>query len=213
MSNIMDYFDRFPGQYEGDQQRYARGMDDYHRKLDMISLREKSKHYDDLDISEKKEIEGKVDMQGKGSRKGSRKGGTYNDALQAHGVYHGYQDWEDISFVPEDEALETLSDIATDEGKSVDTLVAEMSEFRRTSNPDRLGGRKGSVYELDNGRIVGEQEAKEYQENYGNMMEQAWEEHKRKKRIGNPIKNINPKLAQNAVGKNVSKLVTNRLTK
>lgn len=39
MSNIMDYFDRFPGQYEGDQQRYARGMDDYHRKLDMVALR------------------------------------------------------------------------------------------------------------------------------------------------------------------------------
>ena len=176
MSNIMDYFDKFPGQYEGDQQRYARGMDDYHRKLDMIALREKSKHYDDLDISDKKDVEGKVDMQGKGSRKG----GTYNDALQAHGVYHGYNDWEDTTFVPEDEALETLSDIATDEGKTVDTLVAEMSEFRRTSNPDRLGGRKGSVYQLDNGAIVNEAEAKEYQENYGNMMDQAWEEHKRK---------------------------------
>lgn len=209
MSNIMDYFDKFPGQYEGDQQRYARGMDDYHRKLDMIALREKSKHYDDLDISDKKDIEGKVDMQGKVSRKG----GTYNDALQAHGVYHGYHDWEDSSFVPEDEALDTLSDIAESEGKTVDTLVSEMSEFKRTSNPNRLGGRKGTVYQLDNGSIVNEAEAKEYQENYGNMMEQAWEEHKRKKRIGNPIKNINPKLAQSAVGKNVSKLVTNRLTK
>ena len=205
----MDYFDRFPGQYEGDQQRYARGMDDYHRKLDMIALREKSKHYDDLDISDKKDIEGKVDMQGRGSRKG----GTYNDALQAHGVYHGVHNWEDSSFVPEDEAIETLSDIATDEGKTVDTLVAEMSEFRRTSNPDRLGGRKGTVYQLDNGSIVNEAEAKEYQENYGNMMDQAWEEHKRKKRIGNPVKNIDPKLAQSAVGKNVSRLVTNRLTK
>lgn len=209
MSNIMDYFDKFPGQYEGDQQRYARGMDDYHRKLDMIALREKSKHYDDLDISDKKDVEGKVDMQGKGSRKG----GTYNDALQAHGVYHGYEDWEDTVFLPEDEALEQLSEIAEFEGKSVDTLVAEMSEFRRNSNPDRLGGRKGSVYQLDNGSIVNEAEAKEYKENYGNMMDQAWEEHKRKKRIGNPIKNINPKLAQSAVGKNVSKLVTNRLTK
>ena len=209
MSNIMDYFDKFPGQYEGDQQRYARGMDDYHRKLDMIALREKSKHYDDLDISDKKDVEGKVDMQGKGSRKG----GTYNDALQAHGVYHGHEDWKDTVFLPEDEALEQLSEIAEWEGKSVDTLVAEMSEFRRNSNPDRLGGRKGSVYQLDNGAIVNEAEAKEYQENYGNMMDQAWEEHKRKKRIGNPIKNINPKLAQSAVGKNVSKLVTNRLTK
>ena len=209
MSNIMDYFDKFPGQYEGDQQRYARGMDDYHRKLDMIALREKSKHYDDLDISDKKDVEGKVDMQGKGSRKG----GTYNDALQAHGVYHGHEDWEDTVFLPEDEALEQLSEIAAWEGKSVDTLVSEMSEFRRNSNPDRLGGRKGSVYQLDNGAIVNEAEAKEYQENYGNMMDQAWEEHKRKKRIGNPIKNINPKLAQSAVGKNVSKLVTNRLTK
>lgn len=209
MSNIMDYFDKFPGQYEGDQQRYARGMDDYHRKLDMIALREKSKHYDDLDISDKKDVEGKVDMQGKGSRKG----GTYNDALQAHGVYNGHEDWEDTVFLPEDEALEQLSEISEFEGKSVDTLVAEMSEFRRNSNPDRLGGRKGSVYQLDNGSIVNEAEAKEYKENYGNMMDQAWEEHKRKKRIGNPIKNINPKLAQSAVGKNVSKLVTNRLTK
>lgn len=68
------------------------------------------------------------------SRKGSRKGGRYNDALQAHGVYHGYQDWEDSSFVPEDEALETLSDIAESEGKTVDALIAEMDKFRQESD-------------------------------------------------------------------------------
>ena len=48
--NIMDYNDKYPGQYEGDQQRYARGMDDYYRKLNMIALREHGKHYEDLDI-------------------------------------------------------------------------------------------------------------------------------------------------------------------
>lgn len=68
------------------------------------------------------------------SRKGSRKGGYYNDALQAHGVYHGHQDWEDYSFVPEDEAIETLGWIAEDEGKTVDTLVAEMYRFRKENN-------------------------------------------------------------------------------
>lgn len=69
-----------------------------------------------------------------GSRKGDRKGGYYNDALQAHGVYHGYQDWEDVSFVPEDEALETLGWIAEDEGKTVDQLVSELYKFRQENN-------------------------------------------------------------------------------
>lgn len=68
------------------------------------------------------------------SRKGSRKGGIYNDALQAHGVYSGYQDWEDASFVPEDEALETLTDIANSENKSVDALITEMERFRKESH-------------------------------------------------------------------------------
>lgn len=69
-----------------------------------------------------------------GSRKGSRKGGRYNDALQAHGVYHGHEDWEDAVFVPEDEALEQLEEIAAWEGKTVDALIAEMDKFRQESN-------------------------------------------------------------------------------
>lgn len=66
MSNIMDYYDQYPGQYEGDQQRYARGMDDYHRKLDMVSLRKYGRHYDDLGIDSKKDVENRVSMQRKG---------------------------------------------------------------------------------------------------------------------------------------------------
>lgn len=68
------------------------------------------------------------------SRTGQRKGGYYNDALQAHGVYHGHQDWEDVSFVPEDEALETLDWIAEDEGKTVDQLITELHKFRKENN-------------------------------------------------------------------------------
>lgn len=66
MSNIMDYYDQYPGQYEGDQQRYARGMDDYHRKLDMVSLRKYGRHYDDLEMDAKKDVENRVSLQRKG---------------------------------------------------------------------------------------------------------------------------------------------------
>lgn len=66
MSNVMDYYDKYPGQYEGDQQRYARGMDDYHRKLEMVSLRKYGRHYDDLDIDDKKDVENRVSLQRKG---------------------------------------------------------------------------------------------------------------------------------------------------
>ena len=124
--NIMDYYDRDPGQYEGDQQRYARGMDDYHRKLTMIALREHGKHYDDLDIHAKKDVESKVSLQG--SRKGE------------------------------------------------------------------------PVFQLDNGKVVGEKEAQEYQNNYANMMEQAWEKHKEEKE-------------RKGSHRNVSNIVIDRLTK
>lgn len=123
-NNIMDYHDKFPGQYEGDQQSYARGMDDYHRKLNMVSLREYGKHYEDLDVHAKRNVESKVNMQ----------------------------------------------------------------------------GRKGTVYQLDNGKVVGEQEAKEYQSNYVNMMEQAWEKH-------------NEEQDRNGSHKSVSSLIVDRLTK
>lgn len=133
---IQDYLDKFPGQYEGEQQRYARGMDDYYRKVDAISLREYGKHYEELDVHAQKRVESLVDMQG--------------------------------------------------------------------------SARKGSIYQLEDGRIVNEQEAKDYQNKYVDMMDQAWEEHK-KNRKGNPINNIDPKIGQSVVGKNVSNLVTSRL--
>lgn len=133
---IQDYLDKFPGQYEGEQQRYARGMDDYYRKVDTISLREYGKHYEELDVHAKKRVESLVDMQG--------------------------------------------------------------------------SARKGSIYQLEDGRIVNEQEAKDYQNKYVDMMDQAWEEHK-KNRKGNPINNIDPKIGQSVVGKNVSNLVKSRL--
>ena len=135
--SIHDYLDKFPGQYEVEQQRYARGMDDFYRKVDAISLREYGKHYEELDVHAQKRVESLV---------------------------------------------------------------------------DRQGSRKGGIFQLDNGSIVNEKEAEEYKNNYGNMMDQAWEEHK-KNRKGNPINNIDPKIGQNVVGKNVSKLVTNRLNK
>lgn len=134
---IQDYLDKFPGQYEGEQQRYARGMDDFYRKVDAISLREYGKHYEELDVHAQKRVE---------------------------------------------------------------------------SLTDRQGSRKGEIFRLDNGSIVNEKEAEKYKNNYANMMDQAWEEHK-KKRKGNPINNIDPKIGQNVVGKNVSNLVTNRLNR
>lgn len=67
-------------------------------------------------------------------REGSRKGGYYNDALQAHGVYHGHEDWEDEVFIPEDEAKEQLEDIAQWEGKTLDELASEMHRFRKENN-------------------------------------------------------------------------------
>ena len=124
--NIMDYHNNYHGQYEGDQQRYARGMDDYYRKLNMIALREYGKHYEDLDIHAKKVVESKVSLQG--SRKGE------------------------------------------------------------------------PVFQLDNGKIVGEKEAQDYQNNYVNMMEQAWEKHKQEK-------------DRKGSHRNVSNIVIDRLTK
>lgn len=135
---IQDYLDKFPGQYEGEQQRYTRGMDDFYRKVDAISLREYDKHYEELDVHAQKRVESLVDMQG--------------------------------------------------------------SE------------RKGSIYQLEDGRIVNEQEAEQYRKDYVKMMEQDWEDYK-KNRKGNPINNIDPRIGQNTVGKNVSRLVTNRLNK
>lgn len=64
----------------------------------------------------------------------NNKSGVYNDALQAHGVYHGHKDWEDAVYVPEDEALEQLEEIAAWEGKTVDALITEMERFRKESN-------------------------------------------------------------------------------
>lgn len=64
----------------------------------------------------------------------NNKSGVYNDALQAHGVYHGHEDWEDAVYVPEDEALEQLEEIAAWEGKTVDALITEMERFRKESH-------------------------------------------------------------------------------
>lgn len=87
------------------------------------------------------------------SHKGSRKGGRYNDALQAHGVYHGHEDWEDAVFVPEDEALEQLEEIAAWEGKTVDALIAEMNKFRQESDGSRKGSRKGESGDTDEAHL------------------------------------------------------------
>lgn len=139
--DIHDYLDKFPGQYESEQQRYARGMDDSYRKVDAISLREYGVHYEELTVDKQKEVESRVDMQG--SRKGT-----------------------------------------SDTG----------------------------VYQLDNGKIVGKDEADQYKSNYINMMEQAWEDHK-KNRKGNPVNNIDPKIGQGIVGKNVSGRIIDRMTR
>ena len=139
--DIHYYLDKFPGQYESEQQRYARGMDDFYRKVDAISLREYGVHYEELTVDKQKEVESRVDMQG--SRKGT-----------------------------------------SDTG----------------------------VYQLDNGKIVGKDEADQYKSNYINMMEQAWEDHK-KNRKGNPVNNIDPKIGQGIVGKNVSGRIINRMTR
>lgn len=138
--DIHDYLDKFPGQYESEQQKYARGMDDFYRKVDAIALKEYESHYEELSVKDQKIVESKVEMQG------SRKG-----------------------------------DAGTE------------------------------VYRLDDGRVVGAQEAKNYQSNYVKMMEEAHDEYMRNRK-GNPINNVDPKIGQGIVGKNVSGSIIGRMT-
>lgn len=137
--NIHDYLDKFPGQYESEQQKYARGMDDLYRKVDAISLKEYGSHYEELSVKDQKTVESKVEMQG------YRKG-----------------------------------DAGTE------------------------------VYRLDDGRVVGAQEAKNYQSNYVKMMEEAHDEYMRNRK-GNPINNVDPNIGQGIVGKNVSGSIIRRM--
>lgn len=139
--DVHDYLDKFPGQYESEQQKYARGMDDFYRKVDAIALKEYGSHYEELSVKDQKIVESKVEMQG------SRKG-----------------------------------DAGTE------------------------------VYRLDDGRVVGAQEAQNYQNNYVKMMEEAHEEYMRNRK-GNPINNVDPKIGQGIVGKNVSGSIIGRMTR
>lgn len=137
--DIHDYLDKFPGQYESEQQKYARGMDDFYRKVDAIALKEYGSHYEELSVKDQKIVESKVEMQG-----------------------------------------------------------------------SRNGNAGTEVYRTEDGRVVGAQEAKNYQSNYVKMMEEAHDEYMRNRK-GNTINNVDPKIGQVITGKNVSSSIIGRI--
>lgn len=137
---IQDYFDRFPGEYESEREKYEKSMDKHFDDLDMLSMNKFGRHYDELSVNEQKEIESMIDN--KKARTGS-------------GIFQK-------------------------EGKDT------------------------TVYQLDDGRIVGPKAAEEYRKNYGKMMDDAWEQYKKsKERKGSASPDC----------ENVSKIILNRLTR
>ena len=137
---IQDYFDRFPGEYEAEREKYEKSMDKHFDDLDMLSMNKFGRHYDELSVNEQKEIESMIDN--KKARTGS-------------GIFQK-------------------------EGKDT------------------------TVYQLDDGRIVGPKAAEEYRNNYGKMMDDAWEQYKKsKERKGSASPDC----------ENVSKIILNRLTR
>lgn len=105
---------------------------------------------------------------------------TYYDTIDSY--------YDDLNSIAHREYGQEYSDLPVNVQKIVENILSSRH------------GRKGNtntVYRLDTGEIVGESRAREYQENYGKMMEDAWNEHV-KSRKGN---------------KNVSNIIISRLTK
>lgn len=127
---IHDYLDKFPGEYQEEREKYEKSMDEHFEDLDMLSMNKFGKHYDELSVSEQKEIEAMIDTK---------------KARQGNGVF-----------------------------------------------------------QLDNGKVVGAKEAEEYKNNYGKMMDDAWEQYKKsKERKGSTSPDC----------ENASKIILNRLTR
>lgn len=127
---IHDYLDKFPGEYQAEREKYEKSMDEHFEDLDMLSMNKFGKHYDELSVSEQKEIEAMIDTK---------------KARQGNGVF-----------------------------------------------------------QLDNGKVVGAKEAEEYKNNYGKMMDDAWEQYKKsKERKGSASPDC----------ENASKIILNRLTR
>lgn len=127
---IHDYLDKFPGEYQAEREKYEKSMDEHFEDLDMLSMNKFGRHYDELSVSEQKEIEAMIDTK---------------KARQGNGVF-----------------------------------------------------------QLDNGKVVGAKEAEEYKNNYGKMMDDAWEQYKKsKERKGSASPDC----------ENASKIILNRLTR
>lgn len=127
---IHDYLDKFPGEYQAEREKYEKSMDEHFENLNMLSMNKFGKHYDELSVTEQKEIEAMIDTK---------------KARQGNGVF-----------------------------------------------------------QLDNGKVVGAKEAEEYKNNYGKMMDDAWEQYKKsKERKGSASPDC----------ENASKIILNRLTR
>lgn len=127
---IHDYLDKFPGEYKAEREKYEKSMDEHFENLNMLSMNKFGKHYDELSVTEQKEIEAMIDTK---------------KARQGNGVF-----------------------------------------------------------QLDNGKVVGAKEAEEYKNNYGKMMDDAWEQYKKsKERKGSASPDC----------ENASKIILNRLTR
>lgn len=95
-----------------------------------------------------------------------------------------------------DEYYDRLNKIAKEKyGKNYEDLDIHAKNDCESQVDDHKGSckgsRKGDIYQLDNGKIVNKEEADAYKNNYANMMDAAWEEHKRKKRDGSRKGSIN----------------------
>lgn len=170
---IQDYFDRFPGEYEAEREKYEKSMDKYFEDLDMLSINKFGRHYDELSITEQKEIESMIDN--KKARTGSA-------------IYQ----LDDGRIVGEKEAEEYRNNY----GKMMDGSWEQYKNSKESKDT--------TVYQLDDGRIVGPKAAEEYRNNYGKMMDDAWEQYKKsKERKGSACPDC----------ENVSKIILNRLTR
>ena len=66
---IHDYLDKFPGEYQAERDKYEKSMDKHFEDLDMLSMNKFGRHYDELSVTDQKEIEAMIDN--KKARKGS----------------------------------------------------------------------------------------------------------------------------------------------
>lgn len=105
--------------------------------------------------------------------------------------------YEDAEMLSQNKYGKSYYDLDVFAKKDIESMIENKSARQGSSD---------TVYQLDNGKVVGEEEAKKYQENYGNMMDQVWEEYKRKR-------DGSGRFVSDRSYPTVSKIVTDRLTK